>query len=131
VQWSEKYVTGIKRIDDHHQALFEMSEVFRDALIEGRGERVYGGLLESLRTYARAHFGFEEGCMERCQCSAAQQNIHAHSTLLQGFSVFEERYAMVGFERADAQRLVEFFDDWLADHICRIDTQLKPHAQGL
>jgi hemerythrin len=130
VKWSETYLTGINRIDDHHKALFEMSDVFRDALIEGRGERVYGGLLESLRVYARAHFGFEEGCMERCQCPAAQQNIHAHSTFLQGLAVFEERYTKVGFESADAQRLVEFFDYWLADHICSIDTQLKPYAQG-
>ena len=131
MKWSEEYVTGIKRIDDHHKALFEMPEVFRDALIEGRGERVYGLFLESLRGYAHAHFGFEEGCMERCQCSAAQQNTQAHSTFLQGLSVFEERYTMVGFERADAQRLVDFVDQWLADHICCIDTQLKPHAQGL
>jgi hemerythrin len=130
VKWSEKYVTGIKRIDDHHKALFEMSDAFRDALIEGRGERVYGDLLVSLRAYARAHFGFEEGCMERCQRPAAQQNIHAHSTFLQGLSVFEERYTMVGFERAGAQRLVEFFDYWLADHICCIDKQLKLLAHG-
>ena len=26
MKWSEEYVTGIKRIDDHHKALFEMSE---------------------------------------------------------------------------------------------------------
>jgi hemerythrin len=131
MKWSETYSTGIKRIDDHHKALFEMSDVFRDALIEGSGERVYGGHLEALSAYARAHFGFEEGCMERCQCPAAQQNVHAHRTFLQSLSVFEERYAKVGFDREDAQRLVEFVDNWLADHICRIDIQLKPHAQGL
>jgi hemerythrin len=131
MKWSDEYLTGIKRIDDHHKALFEMSEVFRDALNEGRGERVYCILLESLRGYAVAHFGFEEGCMERCQCAAAQQNTEAHSKFLQAFSVFEERYTMVGFERADALRLVEFIDHWLADHICCIDTKLKPHVQGL
>ena len=69
--------------------------------------------------------------MERCQCPAAQQNVDAHSRFLQGLSVFEERYTMVGFESADAQRLVEFFDYWLADHICCIDTQVKPYDQGL
>ena len=63
MKWSEKYLTGIKRIDDHQKALFEMSEAFRDALIERRGERVFGGLLDSLGAYAGAHFGFEEGCM--------------------------------------------------------------------
>ncbi|MFY9702194.1 MAG: hemerythrin domain-containing protein [Terriglobales bacterium] len=131
MKWSEEYVTGIKRIDDHHKALFEMSEVFRDALSERRGERVYGLFLKSLRAYACAHIGFEEGCVERCQCPAAQQNTQAHTKFLQGLSLFEERYTMVGFERAGAYRVVDFVDQWLADHICRIDTQLKPYAQGL
>jgi len=34
MKWSEEYVTGIKRIDDHHKALFEMSEVFRMPLVK-------------------------------------------------------------------------------------------------
>jgi hemerythrin len=131
VKWSEKYLTGIKRIDDHHKALFEMSEVFRDALIERRGERVYGGLLDSLGVYAGAHFGCEEGCMERCQCPAAQRNTEAHLQFLQGLSVFKERYTLVGFEREEAWRCVEFIDHWLDVHICRIDIQLRPFAQHL
>ena len=102
VKWSDNYLTGIKRIDDQHKALFQMSDAFRDALSEGSGQRVYGSLLGSLRAYARAHFGFEEGCMERCQCSAAERNIHAHSQFLQGLTGdFEKRYAIVGFESAD------------------------------
>jgi hemerythrin len=32
----------------------------------------------------------------------------------------------VRFDQADAQRLVDFVDQWLADHIGRIDVQPKP-----
>ena len=131
MKWAEKYATGIKRIDDHHKGLFEMSEVFRDALIEGSGDRVYGGFLDSLGSFARGHFGFEEECIGRCQCPAGQQNTQAHSQFLQGLSVFNERYTLVGFERVEAWRCVEFIDQWLAVHICRIDMQLKPYAQDL
>ncbi len=131
MKWSEKYLTGIKRIDDQHKALFEMSGVFRDALIERRGERVYGGLLDSLGAYAGAHFGFEEGCMGRCHCPAAQQNTNAHSQFLEGLSVFKERYTLVGFEREEAWRCVEFIDHWLDVHICCVDIQLKPFAEQL
>lgn len=126
VKWSEKYATGIKRIDEHHKALFEMSETFEDALLERRGERVYGVFLDSLGNYARAHFGFEEGCMGRCQCPAAQQNTEAHLQFSQRLSVFAERNALVGFERTEAWRCVEFINQWLDIHICRIDLQLKP-----
>ena len=52
---------------------FRMSFVGFALIFEGRGERVYGLLLELLRGYARVHFGFEEACMERCQCPAATE----------------------------------------------------------
>lgn len=69
--------------------------------------------------------------MGRCQCPAAQQNTKAHLQFVQRLSVFQERNALVGFERTEAWRCVEFIDQWLDIHICRIDLRLKPHAQGL
>jgi hemerythrin len=44
---------------------------------------------------------------------------------VKALSDFRERYSAKGFNRSDAQQLVEFVDDWLARHIGRIDTQLK------
>ena len=37
-------------------------------------------------------------------------------------------FSAKGFDRANAQRLVDFLDSWLADHIGRIDVQLKPYV---
>src|SRR5579871_728880 len=108
--------------------LFQMSEDFRLALDEGRGERVYGELLESLDQYTRAHFGLEEQCMARCHCPAAELNSNAHAKFIEELTGFRRRYAAFGFEVADAQSLVEFIDHWLADHICRIDVQLRAFA---
>lgn len=131
MKWSAKYATGVERIDKQHKMLFRMSGDFREALDEGHGEHVYGGLLESLGAYARAHFGFEEGCMERSQCPAAQQNKRAHVKFVAALSELQERYKAVGFDHLDAQRLVDFIDQWLAEHICGIDLQMKEHIKKL
>ena len=131
MKWAFAYGTGDKCIDDQHKALFEMSEVFRAALDEGRGERVYELLLESLDSFAHFHFGYEERCMKRCHCPAAQQNAQAHPKFIDALSGFRQRYVVGGFDRAEAQRLVDFIDQWLADHICRIDVRLKPYVQAL
>ena len=96
-KWAFAYGTGDKCIDDQHKALFEMSEVFRAALDEGRGERVYELLLESLDSFAHFHFGFEERCMKRCHCPAAQQNAQAHPKLIDALSGFRQRYLVGGF----------------------------------
>jgi hypothetical protein len=51
-------------------------------------------------------------------CLAAEQNVNAHSEFLQSLAVFEERYTIAGFERAEAHRLVEFIDHWLIIFVC-------------
>jgi hemerythrin-like metal-binding protein len=126
LKWSIKYATGVERIDTQHKRLFQMSEDFRAALDEGRAARVYRMLLDSLTGYARAHFGIEEECMEQCRCPAAEENTLAHVKFVEVLGGFHKRNAERGFDQAEAQRLVDFVDQWLADHIGRIDVRLKP-----
>lgn len=125
MQWSEAYSTGIARIDDQHKMLFQMADSFRAALDEGKGHGVYGGLLTSLDLYVRSHFAYEEGCMARDFCPAAQVNADAHRGFIAFLHRFHERFASSGFVLADARELVDTIDAWLVDHICRIDVQLR------
>jgi hemerythrin len=126
MQWSEAYSTGIARIDDQHKMLFQMADSYRAALDEGKGGAVYGGLLHSLDLYVRSHFAYEEGCMARHFCPAATLNQDAHRGFITFLNRFHERHASHGFVQEDARELVDTIDAWLVDHICRIDTQLKP-----
>jgi len=125
MKWSEAYATGVERIDEQHRMLFKLSEDYRSALDEGHGERVYGSLLQSLNLYARSHFKFEEGCMERCHCPAAQTNKDAHAGFVAFLKRFDERFAAGGFNAEDAHTLTDTIDRRLSDHICRIDVQLR------
>lgn len=131
MKWSDRYATGIARVDAQHRMIFKMSEDLRDALDEGGGERVYGGMLQSLRLYARAHFRFEEDCMERYRCPVAQANKEAHAKFVVVLTEFQEQYGVTGFDPVEARRLVYSLDRWLADHICRIDVRLKDRHRGL
>lgn len=126
MKWSERYATGIGHLDEQHKMLFKMSEDYRETLKEERGERMYGLMLESLDEYARAHFGLEQDCMYRYRCPAAETNSKAHLQFVEVLGWFRRRYAENGFNLTEAQRLVEFVDEWLANHIGRIDVQLKP-----
>ena len=130
MRWSDEYATGIERIDDQHKMIFQMSEDFRAALDEGHGERVYEDLLQSLERYVRNHFGFEEGCMERCRCPVAEGNKKAHTSFIEFLAGFKQRYGTRGFDRTDARGLVDGIDDWLANHIARIDVQLRGLVEG-
>lgn len=125
MKWSDEYASGIEQIDDQHKMIFKMAEDFRAALDEGLGQRVYGGMLESLDLYVRTHFGFEERCMEKYACPVADGNKKAHAKFVEVLSGFQQRYTASGFDRSDARSLVDTVDQWLADHICRIDVRLR------
>jgi hemerythrin len=131
MRWTETYATGVARIDEQHKMLFRMSEDFREALTEGRGERVYANLLESLDLYARSHFTLEERCMAACRCPAGDRNSHAHGQFIGMLRDFGDRHAGVGYRAGDAQELVDFLDQWLSSHIAGIDTQLLGSAPDL
>jgi hemerythrin len=128
MKWSERYATGLAHIDNQHKTIFAMSEDYRSALDEGRGEVVYPELLESLALYIRTHFGQEEACMERYRCPLGQANASAHGKFTAVLRGFQERYVANGYERSEAYRLVDTIDQWLNDHICRIDVQLKSYV---
>lgn len=126
MQWSDRFATGLDEIDRQHKMLFRMSEDYRATLDEGRGERMYAMVLESLTDYARAHFGIEERCMFQYKCPAADINKEAHVHFVEMLTGFRERYDAAGFSLSDAYQLVQHVDDWLTHHIGGIDAQLKP-----
>ena len=125
MRWSEEFATGIASIDEQHRMIFRMTGDFRIALDEGEGEQVYDDLLRSLDLYIRTHFRIEEECMARFQCAAAEQNKVAHARFAKILANLRERYAVSGFKRSDARELIDLLEQWLANHICRIDVQLK------
>lgn len=129
MKWSERFATGIERIDAQHKMLFKMTEDYLAALDLGAGGRVYGVLLQSLDVYARGHFGFEEGCMDRCRCPAAQANRADHVRFMEVLAGFQERYAQRGFDEVEARELIDTLDQWLENHIGSIDIQLKKRVQ--
>lgn len=129
MKWSVEYSTGVDEIDHQHKMLFTMSEDFRTSLDEGEGKRTYGLMLESLDQYARGHFGIEETCMAHYQCPVAEVNRRAHGKFVDALREFHARYQIRGFSRSDAYSLVDFVDEWLANHIARIDVKLKDCAK--
>lgn len=130
MKWIDDYATGVERIDEQHKMIFKMADDFRAALDEGRGERTFGLLLNSLDLYIRTHFGFEERCMEEYRCPVAQRNEETHSKFVVFFRGFQQRYATIGYRIADARELVDSLDRWLDGHICGIDVYLKDYVNG-
>jgi len=125
MKWKDEYTIGIEPIDEQHKTLFQVVGDFHAVLDKGKGEPTYGLLLGTLEAYTRCHFGMEEQCMLKYSCPVAEKNKNAHATLIETLSGFHNRYSANGYDNAEASRLVDTMEQWLADHICRIDMHLK------
>jgi hemerythrin len=125
MKWSDDYATGIQRIDDQHKWIFRVADDFRSALEEGQGEKTYGVLLGFLEGYVRAHFGFEERCMEEYHCPAARANRQAHAEFTDTLDDFSRRYAGGGYRDQDAREMVDTLERWFLSHIAHVDVRLR------
>ena len=55
----------------------------------------------------------------------AEKNKNDHAKLMETLSGSHQRYNASGYNYAEASRLVDTLEQWLADHICRLDMHLK------
>jgi hemerythrin len=59
----------------------------------------------------------------------AQKNKEDHRRFVDVLSGYRQRYAVNGFDRAEACTLMDTIDRWLAEHICGVDMHLKHCAK--
>lgn len=126
ILWDESYCTGVRQIDEQHQKLFR----FVDALDRMVDDGIESGaevdhLMVFLGAYVRTHFAYEEPCMARYRCPTAGANKKAHREFLAFYDGIHEEYRSSGGSLGLVRRLRDKMDEWLVEHICRIDAGLR------
>jgi hemerythrin len=128
--WSEQFATGHKTIDEQHRVLFENINRLEGLLVQTNPNRqecdFIIGLINYLENYAVEHFQVEEQCMESYRCPAHQHNQQAHRYFILSFRRLKEHCQSEGFRPEILKQLHQFAEDWIQQHIMRIDVQLKP-----
>ncbi len=56
IQWSTKYATGVKEVDNQHQQLFALINKLSEASQAAPGKEVIEKALAFLETYMKSHF---------------------------------------------------------------------------
>lgn len=124
MKWKNEYAIGITPIDEQHKTIFGMCERYTQDLSDGKGEAVFPNFLKSLIEYCDTHFGFEEHCMHVLECPFAEKNKESHKLFSEAIRKFRLRYEVLGFNSADSLLLAETVEQWLAEHICKVDMKL-------
>ena len=127
IKWQETYSTGVYLLDEQHKELFGYCNDLEGILQEGdvSPDMIKGGL-KFLERYVTMHFGQEEACMHQNVCPISGKNKIAHQKFIQAYKLFEKRLSQGEDSYRILRRVHVFLEKWLVDHICRIDTKLKP-----
>ena len=129
IKWKESYSTGVAKLDEQHKSLFKYCNDLEDVLnVQGASKQSLERALNFLEKYAKGHFGQEETCMHKCACPAAEKNKLAHQKFIETYKIFQKKISEDGDYQSTLKELHRFLENWLTDHICKIDTQLKKYV---
>ena len=126
IKWDESMSTGVESLDSQHKQLIAWLNNLLGAMSEGRGRSEVDGLLQQLGAYAALHFGNEESCFEKWKCPFAAQNVEAHKVFIATFENLRAEYERDGASSHLVVRVQSELMRWLAAHIKRTDTTLRP-----
>lgn len=125
IKWNKSYSTGEETIDSHHKLLFEFINDLNREIMAGKPAKTLEEHLKFLTNYAKFHFCYEESCMERSRCPAAQKNKTAHEEFIEFYKAFEIKIKNEDYKVAHIAELHHFIENWIVRHIQKVDVQLK------
>lgn len=126
VCWSIRYATGEETIDQQHRMLFDYVNRLETQLNKDDvDDVVVGAVLQYLTLYAQTHFVYEELCMHRLKCPTAKVNQTAHDKFMVLVGNYQQQYDSVGATRELVHEMYNTASNWLTNHICKIDTELR------
>ncbi len=126
IKWEDAYSTGIIELDKQHRNLFQYCNDLGDGIHSGDiSQNVLLQALKFLERYIEVHFGREESCMYKYACPIAEKNKFAHQQFIESFKKFQKMINENSESGVILRELHFFLENWLVEHICRIDVKLK------
>ena len=131
IQWDDSFSVNVAEIDQQHRKLISMVNELSDAMKEGKGKEVVGGIVNRLVSYTIEHFKTEEKYFDRFGYPETASHKKEHARFVQRAAEFKQR-----FEKGSLGLSVDvmtFISDWLRNHIQGTDKKYTQffNAKGL
>lgn len=136
MRWLDLYSIGIEKVDRQHENLTDLLNCLNEAWRGGKSHDVLLFRLDQFFDAVRAHFLDEETLMTENEYPDFDLHRAEHDFLLAQVQQFRTQFA--AREEELTESMLDFFRDWLRDHILISDrrmgrfvlTQLKPQEPG-
>jgi len=125
--WSDKYLTGIPKIDADHENLFLIVNVLYDNVHNGQENVKLSPLLAALGEYVKRHFTAEELIMRSANYPSLSEHMEKHRALSRRVQSYI-KLADENPEEININELLEFLKNWLANHVLKSDMDYVPYV---
>jgi hemerythrin-like metal-binding protein len=126
IHWNEELMaTGVASVDREHRELIQLINELHVSCLRGTTGDGLMRQLDFLGKYAQKHFSNEEQAMDQRHCPMAGKNKAAHAKFLKDYQQLVALAQSGGATSKVAIQLKRMLADWLATHICQVDTALR------
>ena len=126
IEWNaERMATGLPEVDAQHQEWIRRINEFDNAVVNRQGHKAILSALDFLTQYSETHFASEEASMARLKSPALAANRAAHNEFRRKLAEIKGWVNREGASMVEVIALQGTLEDWLVNHICTIDVQLR------
>ncbi len=119
--WTKSLMTGIKAVDDEHQALIEQVEKLYEAMSSGQGNKRVKEILDFIERYTKEHFQHEEKLYEKYAYPDLKRHKEIHRKFIADFEPLKEMALSHSEDKTNAIKINKVAMNWLMNHIGKED----------
>ena len=128
IEWDyAQMTTGLPEIDEEHKEWLRRFNEFDAAIVNSQGVKAVQRTLDFMAQYAETHFAHEEACMAQYNSPIAALNHTEHDRFRAKLYEIQAWIQQEGTTLVEVVSLKIDMEQWLINHICRIDVQLHPY----
>ena len=121
LEWSDKYLIGLERIDLEHETFFGLVKDFEKARLRKASKKELLGILNEIALYAKFHFCSEENVMEAIGYPDLEEHREKH---LQLIDVLSNNILGLTLDRISPERIEELLLEWFFHHTATDDKRI-------
>ena len=118
---NDKYLIGIKDMDDQHGILFEIIDEMRELPMSGNEDKPVEEMLNRVIGFIKLHFSAEEALMTSHKFPVIKQHLAEHKKFIQQIINFHKR--MTAGVPPTTYEIISLLQNWLTDHIRKADKE--------
>lgn len=127
--WSDKFIIGIKEIDQQHKQIVDLINTLSDSRGADEHDKSLHNIINDLISYTKKHLSYEENLLKEHNYPDFTSHKLEHDRLVSQAIDLQKKY-ILGNTNLYTD-LAILLNDWLAEHILVIDKKYVPFLKSI